>query len=155
MESSEFILYFSKFPKILKLFDGTCSIDTVPKRLHVHHFIICNTGLANTRGKHWFLLYRPNKNTIECFDSLGNDDSKKTFLLKNCSYSGIEYIKVNLTPLQQSNTDTCGKFCLMFIVERFHNPDLDFEDLLNSTFSDDRKSNEAAVIEFFNTILAN
>ena len=64
MESSEFSLFFSKFPGFLKLFDGVYSFDKIPTQLKLNHFIICNTDVSSGEGKHWFCLYRSNKKFI-------------------------------------------------------------------------------------------
>ena len=119
MESSEFALYFANFPIALKLFDGVYSFDKIPTHIKLHHFVICNTDVSSGTGKHWFCLYRSDKNFIECFDSLGiHDELKKAALLNVCKFKNVAELKINATPLQLSTSDTCGKFCVMFIIER-------------------------------------
>ena len=156
MESSEFVSYLSKFPSILKLFDGVYSFDKIPSKIKINHFIICNTDKSTGSGKHWFCFYRVNKNLIECFDSLGiNDNEKKHQLITACKFTHAVTLKLNNTQIQSSSTNTCGKFCLMFIVERLHNPDLDFEELMNYTFTDNEVENEKILDEFFIEIFGN
>ena len=154
MESSEFQSYFSQFPAIAKLFDGVFSFDKIPQRLKLHHFIICNTDISTGEGKHWFCLYKEDKNTIECFDSLGlATELKKSNLLNACRFTSVGQLKINCTQVQSSSTDTCGKFCLMFIIERLHNPDMTFDDLMNEIFTDNCAENERNVEKFFNEII--
>ena len=147
-------MYFANFPTLLKLFDGVFSFDKIPAKLQLYHFIICNTDISSGTGKHWFCIIRSNKKFVECFDSLGfQEQSKKTALLSALKFNRISEIKINTTPVQLSNTDTCGKFCLMFIIERLHNPDMPFDELINDIFSDDCKKNEELVANFFHEII--
>ena len=153
MEGSDFTTYLSKFPSVLKLFDGVYSFDKIPTKLRVNHFIICNTDNSTGSGKHWFCIYRVRQQLLECFDSLGiNTDIKKSQLIKACNFKGALNVIVNNTSIQSPLTDTCGKFCLMFIIERLHNPDLNFDQLLNESFSDDCNENEKAVNAFFDDV---
>ena len=151
MESSEFSILFSKFPGFLKLFDGVYSFDKIPTQLKLNHFIICNTDVSSGEGKHWFCLYRSNKKFIECFDSLGINNLKKSSLLTACKFRNVDELKINSTPVQLSSTDTCGRFCVMFIVERLHNCDMTFDELLNEIFTDDCIENEKVLKTFFET----
>ena len=153
MESSEFAFYFSNFPTLLKLFDGVYSFDKIPTQIKLHHFIICNTDISSGSGKHWFCVFRSNKKFLECFDSLGFDDTKKQSLINACTFKNISEIKINSTPVQLSTSDTCGKFCVMFIVERLHNPDMTFDELMNEIFSDDCEANEKILQQFFEEII--
>ena len=153
MESSEFSICFAKFPIISKLFHGTCSIDTIPKTLKVRHFLICNTDLSSGNGKHWFCLLRTSRVEIECFDSLGITDEKKKIIVEALKIRGVQKLKLNRSPVQLPTTSTCGKFCVMFILERMHNFDMDFDELLNGIFSDDCSDNELALENFFNEIV--
>ena len=154
MESSEFRSYFLHFPAIFKLFDGVFSFDKIPKKLKLHHFVICNTDVSSGEGKHWFCLYKSKKNTIECFDSLGvESETKKNNLLNICQFYSANELKINSTQVQASTSTTCGKFCLMFIIERLHNPDLTFDELLDFIFTDDCNENEKTVANFFDEIV--
>ena len=153
MESSEFAIYFKKFPIVNKLFDGTFSIDTIPITLKLHHFIICNTDLSSGLGKHWFCLLRRSRNEIECFDSLGITEEKKKVIIQAVKIRGIQKLLINSSPVQLPTTDTCGKFCVMFVLERLHNFDMDFDELLNAIFSDDCSQNEQILANFFDDII--
>ena len=155
MESSDFVSYLSKFPSVLKLFDGVYSFDKIPTKLPVNHFIICNTDISTGSGKHWFCIYRFNQQLIECFDSLGvNTDLKKNQLIKACNFQGALKLIVNNTQIQSGVSDTCGQFCLMFIIERLHNPDLNFDELLNESFLEDCNENEKNLNIFFDDIFS-
>lgn len=149
MEGSEFSKYFNHFPSITHLFDGVYSIDTLPKTLKIRRFLICNTSLSSASGQHWFCLFRPERLIIECFDSLGFNQEKKQKLLGAIHFTEVKEVKINVTQVQELISDTCGKFCIFFILERLHNLDLDYDEFLNLTFVEDCKSNENKIEIFF------
>jgi len=54
----------------------------------------------------------------------------------------------------QSNlTDTCGKFVLYFVFERFYNQDIDFQNLLDEIFDKNIEANELKVNKFYEELL--
>jgi len=85
---------------------------------------------------------------LECFDSLGIDLTKRELLKLNFRYKNVNKIEYNVTQVQSSLSDTCGYFVLYFIVNRFHNLDLSFSDLLNEIFVESQAKNETFVKEF-------
>lgn len=148
MDSNDLIQILNQYPAITKSFKGVCSIDTIPK-LKQNEFVICNTDTSTGSGKHWFVLARFS-NVIECFDSLGIDETKKSIILPIVTQFNIEaFLKFNVTPVQNISSESCGKFCLYFILERLYNPDLTFDELLNSIFKESCEDNEAIVEQFF------
>lgn len=153
MDGSEFSPIFQQFPSIFSLFKGVYSIDTVPKSLRKFEFLIVNTSVSGSRGVHWFCLFKSERTVLECFDSLGFDQEKKTNLLEACNIRGIQNLKINLTQVQQSTSNTCGKYCIFFILERLHNNDLEFNDFLNIIFTDNCEINENKVNLFFNEMI--
>ena len=54
----------------------------------------------------------------------------------------------NSFPVQCNNTYYCGAFVIYFLVERFFNLDLEYEELLNDIFTSNCKDNEQTVIKF-------
>lgn len=150
MISTEFHKYLSHFEITTKLFDGVFASDKIPNKLKNNHFIICNTDDSSAAGSHWYCFVR-NHDCIECFDSLGVDSTKKKFiesldLYQNSKVYELEY---NTSQLQSSDSSSCGKFVICFIVHRLHNKDIIFDDLLNDIFSTDLKKNEVIVKNFF------
>lgn len=91
---------------------------------------------------------------IECFDSLGISESKKEFL-KNHRFGGVKTILFNTTSFQKDTSDSCGKFVLYFLFERFYNLDIEFKDLLEEIFEKDQNKNELRVEQFFVKIKQN
>ena len=70
----------------------------------------------------------------------------------------LEYIKKNIPfdafyeyntfPVQCNDTYFCGSFVIYFLIERYFNLDLEFEELLNDIFGPDCTKNQIKVIEF-------
>ena len=117
-------------------------------------FCICNTDVSSGIGKHWFVLLRSSKTTLECFDSLGITAEKTLVLKKYCELKGISEIVYNETQFQDNLSNTCGLFVIYFIFERMHNLDLAFEEILEEIFDDkDKEKNEQIVQEFCTNIL--
>lgn len=54
----------------------------------------------------------------------------------------------NECSFQDSNSDTCGKFVLYFAIERMHNLDLTFEEILEDLFEINNLKNEEKVKKF-------
>ena len=54
----------------------------------------------------------------------------------------------NENRFQSYRSDTCGEFCLYFLVERVLNDDIEFEDLLKEIFTVNLKTNEDRVQKF-------
>ena len=114
MESPEFSEKLSNFPEIKKYFEGIFSADNLPKKIKINCFIICNTDVSTGRGKHWYCIVKLSSTILQCFDSLGIDNTKKNFIVSNLRQKGIQQIKFNVTQVQSSESDTCGLFVLYF-----------------------------------------
>ena len=152
MLTTEFYDLFSK-SHLKSYFLGVYSADTIPKSIRRHKFIVVNTSDSTEVGSHWYIIYRVDFNTLEIFDSLGIDTSKRIFLKENFNLRGIKSIKFNTTSVQSNESSTCGHFCVFFIYQRLHNQDLTFHELLNETFEVDCDSNEKNVNNFMTKII--
>lgn len=151
MNGSHLHQFLVTFPNVYAFFKGIFYIDKIPIYLRNHCFIICNTDTNEGPGKHWILFIK-RKNIVECFDSLGIDNEKKALLEKYCKFKYATEIIYNETQYQPIDSISCGKFVLYFLMERYYNPDLDFEELLSECFSSDLKQNEIDVMEFFENL---
>ena len=149
MISPDFANKLSQFPHVKKQFQGIFSADQLPKQIKKNHFIICNTDVRTGAGKHWYTVVKLEKDTLELFDSLGIDEQKKAFIESHFRLKGISKVKFNVTQVQASDTSTCGQFVLYFVINRLHNQDLNFTDLLNEIFEKSELRNEEAVTKFF------
>ena len=148
MLSFEFEEKLSHFPNLKKHFVGVFSADTIPSKIKLKSFLVCNTDIQQGSGKHWYCIVKINATTLECFDSLGIDNEKKIFLKSSLHHKNIKKIKFNVTPVQSSISDTCGLFVLYFIINRYHNQDLSFTELVNEIFVKNIEHNENVVKKF-------
>ena len=148
MESPEFSEKLSNFPEIKKYFEGIFSADNLPKKIKKNCFIICNTDVSTGPGKHGYCIVKLSSTILQCFDSLGIDNTKKNFIVSNLRQKGIQQIKFNVTQVQSSESDTCGLFVLYFLIQRYHNKDLSFNELMNEIFVFSQTENEKLVNSF-------
>ena len=148
MLSNEFYEKLQNFPLLLSKFDGIFSSDTIPKKVKKDHFAICNTDVSSGPGQHWYCYVKVDRQTIECFDSLGITEEKKIFLQRKLCFSGISKINFNVSSVQSSSSNSCGLFVLFFLIQRYYNRDISFDDLLNIIFVESTSENEKIVAEF-------
>ena len=139
--------FFQSLPNLKQFFLGIYSIDTCPKKIPLNHFLICNTDLASGSGLHWFTLFRFSRQDIECFDSLGVNQDKLE-VLKSLNFIGVSNLIFNVTQVQANVSASCGQFCLYFLIERLHNLDFSFDELMNELFVSDLNKNEDEVQKF-------
>lgn len=154
MQSGDFQPYLNYFG-IQDYFKCVCAIDNIPKSLKLNHFIICNIDKKNNPGLHWLIFLRYSKSTVVCFDSLSIDDHKKTLLSEYCKFTGVKTILFNETQFQSERSDSCGLFCLYFIIQFSFNRDLPFEFLLESIFKEMPEANEKIITDFFSIFETN
>ena len=95
-----------------------------------------------------YCIVKLSSTILQCFDSLGIDNTKKNFIVSNLKQKGIEQIKFNITQVQSSESDTCGLFVLYFLINRYHNKDLSFNELMNEIFVLSQTENEKLVNSF-------
>lgn len=53
----EFEEYFKNIPLIEKFYQGVFSIDQIPPKIAVKHFVVLNLSTSNELGTHWILLF--------------------------------------------------------------------------------------------------
>jgi len=141
------LISFLKQVNFRRNFGGIFAADTVPKSLKKNHFIIVNLDPQHLPGSHWIGVVRLN-NLVECFDSLGTTAEKQDFLKSKFVFRGVTHLSYNVTSVQPLTSHKCGEFVLYYLFERFHNLDLDFEELLNDIFTDNLTKNDSAVSDF-------
>lgn len=133
-------------------FKGIFSINTLPLYLNNPSFVICNYDTDKKPGSHWFCLFRCSQNKVECFDSLGLNSERLKLISDNLKIKYVTHITYNETQVQSKFTSTCGNFVLYFAIQRLHNLDLSFSELLNEIFDSDPIKNENTVKKFLETI---
>ena len=72
----------------------------------------------------------------------------KLEVLKSLKFHGVSNIIFNLTQVQGNESESCGQFCLYFLLERLQNLDFGFHELMNEIFVNDVKKNEEQVQKF-------
>lgn len=150
MEGVEFLKYFEKVPHLMPHFLGVFPIDKMPKSMKSKTFFVCNLDPSWKGGSHWIAFFKTNNKECEIFDSLGtNVDVLKPHLnFKN----KMDFV-YNETSFQTPSSTLCGKFVIMFCVERLLNPDLEMYDLLEEIFDSDLNKNDSIVTNFCENLL--
>ncbi len=72
------------------------------------------------------------------------------YIKKHLPYDGV--YEFNCFPVQCNKSYLCGSFVIYFLIERYFNLDLEFEDLLNDIFGPDCTINETTVSNFLQDI---
>ena len=94
-------------------------------------------------GIHWFAIFNAEER-LEVFDSLG---VQKDLITRNIPAYHKSVI-ANTTPVQDRNSSSCGLFVCYFLLHRYLSIDVEFEDLLNSIFTESVEENEKKVKDF-------
>ncbi len=100
-------------------------------------------SISTGEGKHWFTIIRTSKDTLEVFDSLG---VSAEYIKKNIPLKGV--FEFNTFPVQCNDSYYCGAFVVYYLIERYSNLDLEFEDFLNDIFSTNCLENQKKVKNF-------
>ncbi len=99
-------------------------------------------------GLHWFVICRPTEYCVEIFDSIGTSNEFVANL--PIPYSG--HCEYNTTAVQPSTSANCGEYCVFFVCMRYFNLDLDFFEVLNEYFVENKEFNEREVLDFIKKI---
>ena len=120
MYASSLIKYLSEDKYSKNVFCGVKSINEINNlKLKKPCSLIVNTHKSNQPGEHWFAIYLPLGKPIEIFDSFGlmpNYNELKSFV----NINGKSFI-YNKKHLQHYSNNTCGLFCLLYILFRSRN----------------------------------
>ena len=100
-----------------KYFIGVFASNNIPKPKKIKSFpcsFIANTGKLGTVGEHWVACFVNSAKHIEYFDSLAELPNNDITAYLN------QYDKVLVTRriVQNPFSDTCGHFCIYFLVTR-------------------------------------
>ena len=124
--------------------------------------VIINSGNQQSKGEHWEAVYisrtdQTHKSRVEFFDSYGlppiqDGTSKLLDLLSQtdwvCSHQPVQDI-MDIT------SRACGQHCLCYIINRYHKPELNLEDLIKSIYhKSDLKANDIMVTVFCEKVLS-
>ena len=151
LKGFEFSQYFLKISIVNKQFFNVVAINEIPKIIPVRHFIISNLSPSHLSGSHWIVLIRPDKNTLEIFNSLGGNTLQD--IQKYLKFTSKLQIHFNETQFQSNTSTSCGYFCIFFAINRILNFDMSFEHLLEHLFSHDTTINENNATKFCENLL--
>lgn len=152
LRGNQFEAYFQKIPHILSSFSGVVAINQIPENIPVRHFIICNLSENHLPGSHWTVIVRPSKNTLEIFNSLGQENFD--YFMPYLKLKKTIQIDFNKVAFQSATSKYCGFFCIYFVVFRILNFDMSMKHVLEDIFySSDLIKNDKIVSEFCNNLL--
>ncbi len=98
-------------------------------------------------GMHWWAVVRPEEGHLEVFDPLGTSAVYLKRHFTNFSDT-IDTIDFNEEGVQSRRSETCGGFCVYFLVQRYLNRDLSLQELLEEIFVENKIENERFVKKF-------
>ena len=132
----------SQDPILTHCVEGVYAVDSLPLQLREGHGIIVNSGEWATSGAHWLVLYMDYNGGGEFFDSLAQKPEQCDVRFSEYLTARCNRITYNSVPLQDENSEACGKFCIYYLAHRCRG--LDMHDIL-SHFSLNTMLNEAIV----------
>ncbi len=134
-----------KLLKKYKCFKGVFPSDRLPYKSKLPLNIIINTDPSYKPGQHWIAVSITKEGVGEYFDSYGIPpfvESIEKFLNEKC-LNGWTY---NQVALQSINSETCGHYCILFII--FHCQNLT-TDVMISKFNTNTFKNDQRMREIF------
>jgi hypothetical protein len=146
LRGDEFKEYFDKIPHVSAQFVGVFALNKFPKFIPVRNFFVGNLSKSDSPGSHWVIVCRPDKNSLEVFNSLGYESLES--LLPYFKFKKSFKLHYNIQEFQSNDSSTCGLFCIYFIIYRILNFDLNFENLIEDIFDVDVPINEIKVSTF-------
>jgi hypothetical protein len=98
-------------------FIGVFPRDQIPENIPINSGLIINTDKAKDPGEHWVSIYLDNDVAVY-FDSFGLIPMHREIIifLNKISPNGWYH---NTIPFQSINADTCGMYCVYFLVNYF------------------------------------
>ena len=144
MFASEITRICEAHPLLKIHFSGTFALNQL-KSLKQNTFAIWNSS-NDLPGIHWRTVIKRDEHLIELYDSLGITQEESNRLLFKIDQTSRAIS--NSTRLQPKDSENCGKFCIYFILNRYMDWDLEFNDVLNEIFSLDQNENDKKVLEF-------
>ena len=104
--------------KKVSFFRGSFSADTMPPTLDScksPNAFIVNTASQNMRGEHWVGIVINGNRDCFYFDSFGEQLTNLP-ILYSLKKMGIETYKYNTKEIQSIFSDSCGYFCIAFVL---------------------------------------
>ena len=148
MNTSEIEDCIEKFNFSSNIFHGVFPIDLIPcKKLKKPCSLIVNTDKSTGKGKHWVALFLGKHGKLEYFDSFGFRPLNQE-IINFIQFNGDDYI-YNSKQIQSNRSDTCGKYCVMFIL--FRSKNINYDTFLN-IFKNNKSYNELLINKLFSNL---
>lgn len=141
-------LLHTKGRKVRKIFGGVLSADQILniKPAKTLKFYICNVSESSEFGLHWYILGVSDKH-VEIFDSTAKIALGNSYLLQFISNHSNLKFKFNTKQYQADVTETCGLWCILFILHRAQNRSM--ESFLNQFTSRNLINNDKKIVKLF------
>jgi len=118
MNSLQIQIIIQKYEPLKNKFIGVFSSNNIPSSVKRKNFcFIANTMRKGTKGEHWIACFSDEPNVIEYFDSFAEEPNCE---MRQSLLANYSKIKQNRFVLQSPFSDTCGHYCICFLVLRTH-----------------------------------
>ena len=95
-------------------FLGCAPSDKIPITDLYPYAVVVNTDDSSRPGEHWVALYVPSEDTVEYFDSYGDEPNENL-----SHYIGLfPDVKRSEESLQSLFSKVCGQYCIYFVIQR-------------------------------------
>lgn len=127
-----------------------CALDQLNRIQDKSFCVIVNSDTSDKSGHHWFALYRSkNRKYIDIFDSFAIPYTHHGVFLDQFLKRQGGKISFNNLQYQPDCSNTCGIFCLYFLIQR--DKGISYGDIL-SHFSCNLMKNNEIVINYMNRL---
>jgi len=149
MDSKQLRACLAEDPKMRSIAGGVMAIDELPTTpAPGRRLFIINTQPSSQPGAHWLAIYFPTNapQPVEFFDALGQSPENYPSRIMQFIMSGGQDYVYQTQALQSSEANTCGHFCLYYLVHRVRG--INLETLFKDFSVDHYIVNEQRVIDF-------
>ena len=145
MNSLQIETILQRYKPLNNKFIGVFSSNNIPNIGTQKPFcFVANTMRKGTVGEHWIACYSDKPNTLEYFDSFAeepNCDMRQSML------ANFSLVKQNKFSLQSLLSDTCGHYCICFLIIRSKQCN-NFSSVLRKLHSIPSESRDAVIKRF-------
>lgn len=136
-------------PILNQHFLGTFAIDKIPppRLVKAKTGMIINYDSHKSPGSHWVAIWVKSDGNVEFFDSFGLPPIKTS--LKQYLYSISNNITYNQNKLQSFSANTCGLWCVLFLISRVRNVSLQS---FVSAFEQESEQNDETLLQLIKKI---
>ena len=129
---------------------GVFPSDQLPAEIKPGQGLIVNTAPTGTEGQHWLVLFRDAQDgVLEMFDTYGlpleTYPLVKQQLLQQSKNKKQEPIRRNIGQIQSEKSDSCGVYCLLYLLLRINNL-ANMETIITELFGDNLSLNDCIAL---------